>query len=224
MKQEQQQTASQNPIISQLLRAILLAAIVFILAVAFLLIGFEVAYADRVYPGVYVHDIDLSGKTLDEASERLARALPYAYEGKITVTYEGQVWEANPVDLGYMVDPASSAQVAFEVGRQGWLPGNLFEKGRAWFRGVELSPLVLYDQRAALVYLQSIAESVEQPVREASLSLINAEVVVVNGQVGKEVDIPGMLSLFDTILKHMQDAEIPLIVKETEPEILDVSV
>jgi vancomycin resistance protein YoaR len=212
-----------NQVFNQLLKAIPITLMVFLVALVMMLVAFEVVYADRVYPGVSVQNIDLSGNTYEEARDLLSEVLDYTYEGKITITYGDQGWEARPIDLGFLVDPAVSAQQALSVGRDGWLVSNLVEKGQAWFNGKALSPPVYYDERMALIFLQTIASKIDQPMREASLRLENADVVVENGQVGLEVDIAGMLSLLSIPLEYMQDVEIPLIVKETHPEVLDVS-
>jgi len=172
------------------------------------LFSFEVGFANRIYPGVYVDDLDLSGLTLEEAGERLSEALPYSHEGKLTFSYGGRVWEAQPIDLGYLIDPTFNAQRAYDIGRAGWLSNNLMEKGQAWFTGLQLTPAAYYNECLAQAYLQSIAAEIDQPVLEASLGLENTDVIVISGQV--------------QALGELRNAEIPLIVTETEPEILDV--
>lgn len=216
----------ENPpkqVLIQLLLALPVSLVIFGVLALILLIGFEVAYADRIYPGVIVDEIDLSGMSFEEAKQHLAETLPYTYEGRLQFTYEDRVWAARPIDLGYLVEPTASTERAFDVGRGGWLLPDLIEKGRAWFRGVQLSPIAFYDERIALNYLQSIADEIDQPMVEASLRLENTQVVVESGQVGREVDIPGTLFLLNPIFSQMEDAVIPLIVTETSPTILDVS-
>lgn len=196
--------------------------VVFSLVIGLALVGFEVVYADRVYPGVHVQDIDLSGMTLEETNQILGEALRYAQEGHFQFTYKDQAWEFSPSELGYRIDPTTSAEEAYGVGRQHWLPVNLTEKVRSWFSGVQISPVASYDERMALSVLQSIAAEIDQPVVEASLALQNTDVVVVSGQVGRMVDITGTLGAVAPALLQMQDAVIPLLVEETEPVIMDV--
>ncbi len=213
--------ASKNTLI-RVLMALPVTLVVFGLVIGLALLGFEVVYADRVYPGVHVQEIDLSGMTLEETHQILGEALRYAQEGHLQFTYKDQAWEFTPNDLGYRIDPSTSAEEAFGVGRQHWLPTNLVEKAQAWFSGVQISPVASYDERMALSVLQSIAAEIDQPVVEASLALQNTDVVVVSGQVGREVDIPGTLGAIAPTLLQMQDAVIPLLVEETEPVIMDV--
>lgn len=215
-------TNNQKNIWLQVFFALPLSLLIFGGLVVMLLVGFEVAYAERIYPGVFIHDQDLSGLTVDQARTLLAEALPYTYEGNLTLTYHDKTWEAHPIDLGYLIDPSFSAQQAYELGRAGWLPENLIEKTQAWFGGVQLSPVAFYDERIAQRYLQMIAAEIDRPVKEASLALEGTEVVVTKGQTGRELDIDGSLAVLRAGLLELQDLEFDLPVRETPPEILDV--
>jgi len=212
----------QKNILFQLFLALPLSLIIFGMVLIMLLVGFEVVYANRVYPGIYMHDLDLSGLTVQEASQQLAEALPYTHEGQLVFTYKDQSWNVRPIDLGFLVEPTFSAQRAYETGRKGWLPMNLIEKSRAWFTGVQLSPVAYFDEQMAQLYLQAIASEIDQPLKEASLGLENADVIVKSGQVGREVDISATLALIRPILMDLKNGEISLVVTETSPEILDV--
>ena len=207
----------------QFILALPICVIVYIGLLIALLLGFDAVYANQIYPGVYVNDLDLSGMTLEEASQVLADAYPYTNGGTLQLTYQEQAWEVAPFELGYVVDPTISAQQAIDVGRDSWLLPNLIEQGKAWFAGVQLSPVAYYDERIAQGYLQAIAAEIDQPVIEASLALENAEVIVKSGQVGYEVDIPTTLMVLEYFMSQMQSGEIPLVVIETPPVILDVS-
>ena len=211
------------PIVIKLGLAIMASVIVFGALVLIAWLGFEVVYADRIYPGVYVLDYDLSGLTEAEASQLLSEKLDYTYAGQVQFTYQDQDWSASPIDLGYMVDPSSSAHAALMVGRSRWLVPNLVEKGRAWFQGVRLSPLMFYDERIAQLYLQNLAVTLDAPMVEASLELAQAEVIVRNGQIGKKLDVDASLVTLSEMLTSMQSGIVALTVEETQPEILDAS-
>ena len=225
---EKQKTDDSTPVIVKILLALPITLVVFALVIVAALLGFERVYADRVYPGVHVYDIDLSGMTREETDQALAEVLQYANEGQIQFTYEDQdlgvqSWEFRPVDLGYSFDPDISSEQAFSIGRGKRLPSNLIEQAQAWFTGVQLSPVARYDESVALDTLQSIAKEIDQPVIEASLGLENTEVVVVSGQVGREVDVSTALAALPENFLRMQDAVIPLPVLETSPVIMDVA-
>ncbi|KUK91597.1 MAG: hypothetical protein XE06_1438 [Anaerolineaceae bacterium 46_22] len=119
---EEVKNETKKNILVQLILALPLSLLIFLILVFAALVGIELKYADRIFPGVYVYQQDLSGMTLEEANGHLAAALPYTYQGELRLTYEEQVWEAQPIDLGYLIDPKASAQQAYDVGR-GTRPG-----------------------------------------------------------------------------------------------------
>jgi len=207
----------------KLVMAVPLSLIIFFIIMIALFLCFEVVYNSHVYPGVTLQNVDLSGMTLEESEQLLAEALSYTYDGRIQLTYQDQVWEVQPIDLGYIVDPGVNAQQAFDVGRNGWFLTNLIEKWRAWFDGYQLSPVAFYDERMAQSYLQEVADEINQPILEASLILENTQVVVRNGQVGREVDIASTLDALELLLGQMQSGTVSLVVEEREPRIIDAS-
>jgi vancomycin resistance protein YoaR len=211
------------PVSMKILLAVLASVVIFGLLLVVVLVGFQITYAGQIYPGVFVGSLDLSGLTAEEAYDVVAADLPYTYEGQIQFTYEGQVWDARPVDLGYLIDPTATAQRALDVGRSRWLIPNLVEKSRAWFNGVQVQPVVYYDERVAQAYLADLAAQINTPLEEASLSIKNTEVIVGSGQVGRQLDVDGTLAALAVSLDAMQDAVLPLVVDEEQPAVLDAS-
>ena len=217
------QGKTELPIVIKIGLAVLASIVVFSALALIAWIGFEVSYADRIYPGVYILDMDLSGLTEQEASQLLSETLDYAFTGQVQFIYQDQNWDASPIDLGYLVDPTTSAHAALMVGRSRWLIPDLIEKGRAWFQGVRLSPVMFYDERVAQQYLQNIAAELDAPMIEASLELDHAEVIVRNGQIGRKLDVDASLITLSKLLTAMQSGMVSLAVEETAPEILDAS-
>ena len=217
------QGKTELPIVIKIGLAVLASIVVFSALALIAWIGFEVSYADRIYPGVYILDMDLSGLTEQEASQLLSETLDYAFTGQVQFIYQDQNWDASPIDLGYLVDPTTSAHAALMVGRSRWLIPDLVEKGRAWFQGVRLSPVMFYDERVAQQYLQNIAAELDAPMIEASLELDHAEVIVRNGQIGRKLDVDASLITLSKLLTAMQSGMVSLAVEETAPEILDAS-
>ncbi len=222
IKQNLKQNAS-SKVIGQLLWAVPISLLVFIILAVMAFFVFEISYSDKIYPGVYVDRVDLSGLTVEEAQQKLVEALPYAREGLLQFMYGEQVWSVHPVDLGYVIDPVSSAQAAYRVGRSDWLLTNLSTQAQAWFNGISISPVSIYEEQMAQLFLDEIASEINQPLIEATLGLEGAEVVVKSGQVGRELRIQDTLALLTVPLVNAQSGVVPLVVEETVPAILDAS-
>ena len=183
----------------------------------------ELVYREKIYPGVSVGGVDLSGLRPEEAESLLFRQLDYPVRGKIAFQADSQVWMVTPRELGLYLDARASSQAAYALGRT----GNLFQRMSAvisaWYSGNSLPPLLVYDERVAENYLAEIAQKVDIPVIEASLSINGTEVIVKPGQIGQSLNISKALVELQQPLQAMTDSLILLEVQESSPAILDVS-
>lgn len=206
-----------------ILQAALLGSVLFAGLLVAAGVAFELYYAGRVYPGVSVGGIDLSGLSPEEAAVRIQLQVSYPTSGQIVLMDQAHVWYATPSDLGYLVDPATNAAQALSVGRRGGLFQSLSEQVQSWNKGINLPPTMLYDERIALQYLQIIASQVDRPVIEANLGLNGVEVEVHSGEIGRSLDIPATLTLVSAQLHTMQDGIVPLIIQESAPMVMDAT-
>jgi vancomycin resistance protein YoaR len=183
---------------------------------------FGIYNAGKVYPGVSVAGVNVSGLSPEEAAAKLSQHLSYPQTGKIVFQGE-QAWIAKPADLGLYLDPQMNAWAAYHWGRQGNIFLRPFAQFKAWYIGIDLPPLMVYDQRVTSRYLNSIAQQVNRPTIEASLSVNGTDVTVTPGQVGRELDVQATLLPLEARFYSLTDGAIPLVINETPPVILDAS-
>jgi len=117
----------------------------------------------------------------------------------------------------------ASVQSAYRVGRSGGLFGSLAAQVNAWQGGVDISPVILFDQRVAYDYLQSIAAQIDKPVIEASLTIQGTQVSDTPGQVGRLLNVDATLLDLTAQLQSFRDGEAPLAIADQAPQILDAS-
>ena len=214
-----------TPIIPQVIAALFSGFVLFLALTLAWTLGFQLIYAGRIFPGVSVAGVDVSGLSRDEAAVKLQQTLSYPIMGKILFRDANaeKAWVASPAELGMVFDPSSSAGAAYRVGRSGGLFGALAGQIRAGGSGVQVPPVIVFDQRVAFRYLSQIATQVNQPMTEASLSLNGTEVVAQPGQVGRELKMDATLIFLGGQLQAFRDGEVPLVIQEVQPQILDVS-
>jgi len=181
------------PVFPQIVAATLSGIVLFLAIVLAWTIGYQLMYAGRIFPGVTVAGVDISGMTPSDAALKLNQALSYPIGGKILFRDGEKAWVATPAELGMVFDPSSSAMTAYRLGRSGGLFGALTSQIRAGGLGVNVPPVVLFDQRVAFQYLSQISTQINQPVVEASLSLNGTEIVAQPGQIGRELKIDATL-------------------------------
>jgi len=210
-------------VLRSIIAALLSGLALFLGAVIFWTVGYQLAYAGRIFPGVSVAGVDLSGLTRDQAVVKLTQTLSYPITGKILFRDGEQVWVASPVELGMVFDPTASVLSAYRMGREGGLFGALAGQIRARGLGEDVPPVIIFDQRVAYVFLQNIGTKVNRPVVEASLHVEGTNVVAQPGQIGKLLNLDATLIFLGAQLQSFRDGEVPLVIQEAAPRLLDVS-
>ncbi len=185
--------------------------------------GYSLLYAGRIFPGVSVAGVDLSGLKPGEAAIRLSSALTYPYNGKILFQDGDKVWMASPAQLGMVLDPGATAQMALSFGRSFNIFQNINDQLNSAQVGMDLPPVTMYDERLAQAYLKSIASQVDRPVTEASFAINGLDVVAQPGQVGRILNVDASLVYLRAQMQTFRDGAVPLVIQEKAPEILDVS-
>ena len=212
-----------TPLFPQIVAALVSGVILFLGLIITWTIGYQLLYAGRIFPGISIAGVDVSGMNPSDAALKLSQALSYPISGKVLFRHGEQVWMASPAQLGMVFDPTSSAMTAYGLGRRGGLFGALSGQVRAAGAGVKVPPVIVFDQRVAYYFLNQIASQINQPVTEATLLINGTDVVAQPGQVGRELKMDATLIYLAAQLQTFSDGEVPLVVQELQPQILDVS-
>lgn len=186
-------------------------------------LGYQLFYAGRIFPGVSVAGVDLSGLAPNDAALKLNQTLSYPITGKILFRDADKLWVASPAELGMVFDPSASSLAAYQYGRSGGLFGALVGQVRAGGLGSDVAPVIIFDQRVAYTYLQNIALQVDKPVLEASLRVDGTNVIAEPGQLGRFLNLDATLIYLGAQLQSFRDGEVALVIQESAPKLLDVS-
>ncbi len=186
-------------------------------------LGYQLIYAGRIFPGISVAGVDISGLSPGDAAVKLSQTLSYPHTGKVLFRDGERVWVASPSELGMVFDPTASAMAAYNYGRKGGLFSALSGQISAGGLGVDVPPVVIFDQRVAYNYLQNISTQVNQSVIEASLRLEGTNVIAESGQYGRALNLDATLIYLGAQLQSFRDGEVQLVIQETAPKLLDVS-
>lgn len=220
-------TPQQDPtelglILAQLSAAVMGGVLLFVSVVVLLSLGFRVLYAGRIFPGVTVAGVDISGMKTTDAALKLSTELTYPYSGRVVFRYGESVWMTTPAQLGLVFDPQASADGAFRFGRDANPFASVNKQLNSLRVGSDLSPQSLFDQRIAHAFLQSIGAEINRPMQEARLEINGTEVVATQGQIGRTLNVDASLNLLNTQMAAFRDGEVPLVVLEQAPDVLNI--
>ena len=101
-------------LIPQVLAALVGGLIVFGLLLVAVVIGYNASFSGKIYPGVSVAGIDLSGLEPAQAAALLESEIRFPNHGKILFRDGEKIWLSTPSAVGFYLDPQSTASAAFQ--------------------------------------------------------------------------------------------------------------
>ena len=144
-------------LIPQILTAITGGLVIFMVLLVGVAIGFNINFAGKIYPGVAVAGVDLSGLEPAEAAFVLKTKLAYPNQGKILFRDGEKIWLSSPSQVGFYLDHQSTATAAYQYGRNGGPVARLIDQFSSWYLGTTIPPFYVFDENAANSYLEGIA-------------------------------------------------------------------
>lgn len=210
-------------IAAQILAALFGGFLLFLAAIIVWSLGYQLVYAGRIFPGVAVAGVDLSGMSPADAALTLNQRLAFPYQGQILLRDGERIWAASPAELGMVFDASASARSAYKLGRSGGILGGFADQLDARRDGKNADAVIILDENVAYAYLQRLAAEIDQAPVEASLAIHGTEVVAQPGQLGRYLNVDAALITLNEQLRTFRDGEVTLIVDEVQPELVDVS-
>jgi len=169
------------------------AQIVIAAAAALLLLLAVGAYAldrkhsDKITDGVRVGDVDVGGLSTDQARKRLRTRLAEPLERPVTVTFEGTKYTLSPERLELHADVDGMVDTALDASRSGGLPTRVWRYATGGSVDREIAPQIAYSADALDGFLSEVAEQINRPARDASVSPAPASLNAVPAQDGVTV-------------------------------------
>ena len=179
-------------------------------------------YETRIYPNVYVLDVDLGGLTPDEASERFTEALGH-YDAGLLVLSDGQrTWMVPWLEAGLRLDVDTTVQVAFAVGRADGRLENLLTILNMREGRYEVALAFAIDPGKVRGVLEQLAPEVSVPPTDATLRLEGDQLIAVPGQPGQELDVDATLDNIVATVTHLgPDNQFALTFQIVPPQLAD---
>ncbi len=195
------------------LSLIVLAAI--ILTTTALMIVLTIMYGEKIYPGVKIESLAVSGMTVDEAEKRVART--FKPRGKINLVFKDKENSINLEDIGAQVKARRSAKKALAVGRSEGIFANLGQRYLAWRRGYRVKVAWVSNAKKTRAELKKVAADINQPARDAKLLIDQKNVSIAAHQEGRKLNFNKSLGKFSEAFGR-KSRDIKLVVKTWRPE------
>jgi vancomycin resistance protein YoaR len=142
-----------------------------LLVALLLLVGYRLALADRVFPGVSVRGVDLGGRTRAEAAGLLTSRLQLSVAAPLVVVADSRQWQLSRAALGAHYDVGQLTALALSYGRTGRVLGDLLAPVTLRITPRDIDPSILLDDADWNAFLDPIATAIDRPAVDASLTI-----------------------------------------------------
>lgn len=176
-------------------------------------------YQGRAFPGVRLQGIDLSGMTPEEIFFVAQSQSDYYHSNAITLRAGDQQFVYRPADFGVGLDPAETARTALSVGREGDWQAQVRQRFDAWWRGIDVSPVVRLDDAEAAHIVKQVAGQTERAPTDARVSFENNTVAEIPAQDGLQLDQTAALRLVRAAVTSNRQADIALPYRTLAPRV-----
>lgn len=186
-----------------------------------LLVGYESAYADKVYPGVTVLGMNMAGMSRAEADFALNQRFNQLYRQGLTLRQADRTWPVSREEIGLRFDPARTLSVAMAAGRSGSFLDNLLEQVRIRSQGYPVQPVLDLNEVQRTGYLNRLAREVDRPAVNASVRVEGSSVSAAPSQKGLRLNIEATSQRLAQALIAGDSRPVDLVVEELIPAIGD---
>lgn len=189
-----------------------------LLSVAFL---YQHTYSGRVFAGVNILGWDVGGMTPAEAETYLRGKMRYYEDAQLIFRDGNELWIATPKDLGAVLDSTSAVAEAYAVGRSSDLRGNLWRQMDVYRNGHTVVPRTVFDPGRARAYVENLADQINQPARDADVTLSGFMAEVTPSRLGRYLDVEPVVAAIQERILHQSQEPIDLHVQTIQPAIGD---
>lgn len=201
----------------------LLAIIIFFQAVLvtgiFSVLGFQIYFLHRLYPGVSIGGVEAGQMTRTEA-QQLAMAQSAALLSQpITLTTEQGTFTFSAEELGARIDVAHTVNRAFAIGRQGSLLKDMRIQWETFKNPVNIVPIINFDTGPANSALMRLSNELNRPPKDAQVWLDGTTVRATAAAPGFMVDVENTRDAIRHAILTRNTTPITLVVHTADPAV-----
>ncbi len=202
-----------------------IAIVIASLLLAWFVISYTQNHSDRIYTGISVWGIDLSGMSKEEAREVLTTSISFPEEGSIVLVdpRTEEEWIRSPSDLGITLDLDSTVNAAFETGRQGGPIDRILQQFDSWYFGRPQAPIIIFNEGMLEQGIAEIAADINQPAADANLGFDGTNVSYSSAEVGRTLDVEDTRTRLSSAIENLRESQVQLLIHETQPRVYDTS-
>lgn len=201
-------------------RKLIYLSIGFVLLFGLTTVSLRVAYANRLYPGIWGHGTYLGGLSTQAAAELLAKESDAYTKQPILLQTESKTVALKPADIGLHYDNPKLVESLMQLGREG---STIEQVSTQWalllgMRGREEAQLS-FNAEALANQAIALNSKVATPSVNARYEAKNGAITFVNGQAGTRLDFAALGLAFYDRVSQLSDEPVQVALTRTDPAV-----
>ncbi|MDQ5900586.1 MAG: hypothetical protein QG600_164 [Patescibacteria group bacterium] len=192
---------------------------------SFVYIYYKNTYTDKVYPGVYVNNVDFGGKTEDQVRTFYDQKNKSLASKKIIFRADDTVATRSATELALGYDSNLLSSQAYSIGRSNNFFSDVTRIFESYTKGIHLSEAYTYSDKMLLETLQPFQQAIDVEPINASFTFEDGKVTEFTfSKNGKKVAVDEITHILrektiPTLLANSSSFTLILPIKTFEPDI-----
>ena len=172
---------------SRRVQILLVSVVAAICALAVAAYAIDRANSDKIANGIQIGGVDVGGMSADDAKAKLHSRLVKPLEKPVTVTYNDTKYVLHPDKLQVRADINGMVDAALRASRSGGFPTRVWRYTTGGEVDREIAPHITYSSQAVEDLVNTVAEDVNQPAQDATVSPTPSSLNAVPGEDGTQL-------------------------------------
>lgn len=183
------------------------------------LFTYNLLYFRKIYPGIYISGVSVSGLKQQEAIKILKSTI--SPPDKIYLTYDSETFEIDLETYNFYYDLEESTLLAYKIGRSGNIFRDLSSRLVLPFNKTVIPLTPRFDEKALSEHLSIIANEISQEPIYPTINLVDGIVEIEKGKPGVEIDYLILVSRISQALSRNINIPITIPTVVVDPTISD---
>lgn len=190
--------------------------------IIFAILGYQLFYLHRAYPGVSVAGVPVQGMTQPEIAALVGEQTVGYLTRPITIQTEDRTWTFTGQELGLYIDTTATADQAYNVGRRGNLFNDLITHLSLLFTPRNIEPVIQYNTEPTHQALEQLAQAIDRLPQDAQLVIHSPEQVeLIPAQQGRRLHTDATRALIEDSIFSENDQPVAAVIQQILPAVAD---
>lgn len=200
---------------------LIFSAFIIIAIVVLSFLAFKIAYSQKIYPGVNIANIKVSGLSKKQAEDLLDKKAKEFDKREFVIEYKQKTVKATPEAIGFHANVEESILQAYELGHKSNPLADLRELFKSIGKKGELVPSYEIKSEELEKFLQNNFGDLETRAKNATLEYKGEDFILVKSKEGIKIDQTGLENQLKKNFGSLQVADTEIILVKDMPEIDD---